>query len=584
MNQLNILFFVMALLLFLSVIASRLSARMGMPLLLAFLGVGMLAGEEGIGRIHFDSFAGATFISQLALAVILLDGGLRTRLETFRIALKPAALLATWGVVAGVGLLGLFATFFLNVDWKLGLLMAAIVGSTDAAAVFSLLRNSGVRLHQRIQAALELESGLNDPMAILLVTMLIGLIMQPEQTTAASALLMLVQQLGLGIVFGLAAGKVMAWLLARIQLAEGLYAILVASAGLLVFALCNMFGGSGFLAVYLAGVMVGNARNSSTEHVLSVMDGLAWLSQATMFVVLGLLVTPSQVWEQMPSALVIAAFLMLVARPFAVYTSIKWFRFSRRELAYISWVGLRGAVPVTLAIMPLMSGVPEAQMLFNVAFAVVILSLLIQGTTIPFFARKLGMVLPEKPEPLDAREIWLAKKLSVTMQSFQVEADSQAENAHPYAMTRDDAFKSGRLFALVRGGETVNVGMNTQMRQGDIAWYVLPEEQGDDFAEQFAGGELNRLEQEFYGEFIVKPDVKVGELAFAYGLKVAEDMHDKTLVEAFRESFGDVPVAGDKLFWDGVCVTVRELDEHSYIQSIGLKLPKKQPSKTRKES
>ncbi|MCF7521492.1 potassium/proton antiporter [Neisseria sp. ZJ106] len=576
MDQLNILFFVMALLLFLSVLASRLSARLGMPLLLAFLGVGMLAGEEGLGGIKFDSFTGATLVSQLALAVILLDGGLRTQFSTFRIALKPAAVLATWGVVASVAVLGIFATFFLGVDWKLGLLMAAIVGSTDAAAVFSLLRNSGVRLHQRIQASLELESGLNDPMAILLVTMLISLIMQPQETTALSALAMLVQQLGLGVLFGLVSGKILAWLLARIPLAEGLYAILVASAGLLVFAVCNIFGGSGFLAVYLAGVMVGNARNSSTEHVLTVMDGLAWLAQATMFLVLGLLVTPSQVWETMPSAVVIAAFLMLVARPLAVYTSIKWFRYSRKELAYISWVGLRGAVPVTLAIMPLMSGVPNASLLFNVAFAVVFLSLLIQGTTIPFFARKLDMVLPEKPEPLDIREVWLAKKLSVTMQSFQVAADSQAEHAHPYAMTREPKFRNGRLFALIRNGENVRVGMNTQMQQNDIAWYVLPEEAGESFAEQFAGGELSRQEQEFYGEFVVKPDAKVGDVAFAYGLQVPEEVAGKTLVDAFREYFGDVPVAGDKLYWDGVCVTVRELDEKSNIQSFGLKMPKKE--------
>ncbi|MDK4537045.1 cation:proton antiporter, partial [Kingella kingae] len=176
MSQMNWLFLIMAFLLFASVLASRLSARLGMPLLLAFLGVGMLAGEEGIGNISFDNFASANFVSQLALAVILLDGGLRTKLSTFRIALKPAAVLASWGVLASVGLLGVFATWLLGLDWRLGLLMAAIVGSTDAAAVFSLLRNSGVRLHPRIQATLELESGVNDPMAILLVSVLISLI------------------------------------------------------------------------------------------------------------------------------------------------------------------------------------------------------------------------------------------------------------------------------------------------------------------------------------------------------------------------------------------------------------------------
>ncbi|MDO4432972.1 MAG: potassium/proton antiporter [Alysiella sp.] len=573
MDNLNLLYLVMGILLFVSVLVSRISARLGMPLLLAFLGVGILAGEEGLGGIKFNSYLGATFVSQIALALILLDGGLRTQFHTFRIALKPAAILATWGVLASVSLLGIFATFFLDIDWKLGLLMAAIVGSTDAAAVFSLLRNSGVRLHPRIQATLELESGLNDPMAILLVTVLISLIMQPEHTTATSAFLMLVQQLGLGLIFGIAAGKIMALLLAHIRLAEGLYALMIASGGLLVFATCNLLGGSGFLAVYLAGVMVGNARNSSTEHVLNVMDGLAWLAQASMFVVLGLLVAPSKLLEQAVPALVIAAFLIFVARPLAVYSSIKWFRYSRKEFLYISWVGLRGAVPVTLAIMPLMSGVPQAELLFNVAFAVVILSLLIQGTTIPFFAKKLGMVLPPKPEPLDSREIWLDKNLLLTLQSFQVAANSEAEHSHPHAMTRAHDFSGSHLFALVRDGKMQTVNMVTQMQRDDIAWYVLPENLGNAFAEQFSGSH-NHDEQEFYGEFVVNPDAKVGDLALAYGLKMEAEESNLTLAQLFRRRFGDVPVAGDRIIIGGVAITVKSLDENSFIKELGLKMPK----------
>ncbi len=575
MPNINIAFMIMAILLFVSVIASRISARLGMPLLLAFLGVGMLAGEEGIGGIAFHDLTAATIVSQLALAIILLDGGLRTKLETFRIALKPAAVLASWGVIASVALLGVFAMFYLDVDWKLGLLMAAIVGSTDAAAVFSLLRNSGVRLHARIQSTLELESGINDPMAILLVSVFISLIVKPIETTLGSTLMMLVTQLGLGLVFGLVAGKLLALLLARIRLAEGLYALMIASGGLLLFAVTNLFNGSGFLAVYLAGVMVGNARNSSTQHVLNVMDGLAWLAQAAMFLVLGLLVMPSRMLSHGLDALVIAGFLMLVARPLAVWSSIKWFKYSRKELAYISWVGLRGAVPITLAIMPMMSGVHknDAQLLFDVAFAVVILSLLIQGTTIPVLAKKLGMVLPDKPEPLDNREVWLADKLAVNLLSFQVAAGSDAENSHPYAMTRQ--FPDGRLFALIRNHETINVQMSTQMMVGDVAWYVLPESAGDEFALQFSSADNQLDEQLFYGEFEVKPDVKVGELAFAYGLKVDEGVADKTLLEAFRQYFGDVPVAGDSLDWDGVRVMVKELDEHSYVKTFGLKLPRK---------
>ncbi|MDO5356734.1 MAG: potassium/proton antiporter [Conchiformibius sp.] len=575
MDKMNLLFFVTALLLFVSVIASRVSVRLGMPLLLVFLGVGMLAGEEGIGGIKFDDLVKTTLVSQLALAVILLDGGLRTKFETFRIALKPAAVLASWGVLASVALLGVFATFYLGIDWKLGLLMAAIVGSTDAAAVFSLLRNSGVRLNARIQATLELESGINDPMAILLVSIFISLIVQPEQTTLAATAIMLLKQLGLGLLFGLAAGKVLAVLLAKIRLAEGLYALMIASGGLLVFAVSNLFDGSGFLAVYLAGVMVGNSRNSAVEHVLNVMDGMAWLAQAGMFLVLGLLVTPSRILEQGVPALVMAAFLILVARPLAVYSSVKWFKYAGREIMYISWVGLRGAVPVTLAIMPLMSGVPDAQLLFDVAFAVVILSLLIQGTTIPFFARRLDMVLPPKPEPVDNKEIWLGNRLSVNLLSFRVEKDSDAAGSHPYAMTRGEQFGGGRLFALVRGGETIKVNMATRMQAGDVAWYVLPEAQGDEFAQQFADRHNQQDEQQFYGEFVVRPDVKVGELAFAYGLNVPQETAERTLAAVFRERFGDVPVAGDRIDVDGFRITVKELDEQSYIKWLGLKMPKK---------
>ena len=572
MDAVNTLFLIISLLLFISVIASRVSTRFGMPLLLVFLGVGMLAGDEGLGGIRFDSFAGANMIGQLALAVILLDGGLRTKSDSFRLALKPAAVLASWGVLATVGLLGAFATFFLGVDWKMGLLMAAIVGSTDAAAVFSLMRSSGVRLNSRILATLELESGCNDPMAILLVSALIGLIMNPAETGAAQMLTLLAKQLGLGLLFGYLAGKALARILERISLAEGLYAILIASGGLLVFATTNLLGGSGFLAVYLAGVFIGNSRNSSTEHVLNVMDGLAWLAQATMFLVLGLLVSPVRLLENWANALVIAAFLILVARPLAVWTSLKFFRYNPREVAYISWVGLRGAVPVTLAITPLMVGVPDALKLFDVAFAVVILSLLIQGTTIPFFARLLKVVLPPKPEPLSQREIWLADKLAVSLQSFKVEAGSDAENSHPSAMTRD-RFSDGQIFALLRGDQTVAVLPSTQMQAGDVVWFILDEKLGDDFAKQFAAA--GSEERSFFGAFNLNPDAVVGDLAEVYGLPVGEGERGLRLDELFRERFGDMPVAGDRIDLNGFEITVKELDNKARIRLLGLKMPQK---------
>ncbi len=572
MEQFNTLFLIMASLLFVSVVATRMSARLGMPLLLVFLGVGMLAGEEGIGGIQFNNYTAAALVGQLALAIILLDGGLRTQMSTVRIALKPAAVLASVGVVCSVLLLGLFATLFLGIDWKLGFLMASIVGSTDAAAVFSLLRNSGVRLNSRVSATLELESGLNDPMAILLVSAFTGLITQPEQSGLLQVLVMLVQQLGLGLLFGLAAGKLLAFMLKRIRLAEGLYALMIASGGLMLFAVSNLFGGSGFLAVYLAGLLVGNSRSNATEHVLNVMDGLAWLAQAALFLVLGLLVSPSQLLDNGWQALAIGAFLMLVARPVAVWLSVRWFRYAKRELIYISWVGLRGAVPITLALMPLMMGVEGSMLLFDVTFTVVILSLLVQGTTIPVAARRLGVVIPPAPEPQASRELWLTRTLPVLMQSFEVEPDSDAENSHPYAMTRNEAFSGSRFFALVRDGQMLQTNMSTRMQAGDVVWYVLPDDKGEEFAEQFAGSRPGQ--QQFYGEFVVRPDVRADELAQAYGLQTKPEEAGMQLVALFRQRFGDVPVAGDRINIGGIEITVKELDEHSHIKWLGLKIPR----------
>jgi len=453
-----------------------------------------------------------------------------------------------------------------------------IAAPTGAAAVFSLLRSSGVRLNSRILSTLELESGANDPMAIFLVTATITMLNQPENAGALSFIVMLLQQLLLGLLFGWSAGKGLAWLLQRIILAEGLYALLIASGGLMLFAFTNLFGGSGFLAVYLAGILIGNSRSRANEHLLNVMDGLAWLAQASMFLVLGLLVTPSRLFEQGFDAIVIAGCLILVARPLAVFSSLIWFPYSKREMAYISWVGLRGAVPITLAMMPLMEGIPNSRLIFDVIFSVVIVSLLVQGTTIGFMARKLKVVLPPQPEPLSSDEIWLTEKLTLQLQAFRVAEHSKAERSHPYALTRLKQFANARLFALIRDGAIMKVGMNTQMRKGDVAWYVFPEDRGNEFAEQFASNKQSESEQEFYGEIEVKPYVRIGELAKAHQLNLREEDADRTLGELFRERFGDVPVAGDKLDLDGYEITIKELDERGYMKWLALKMPPKPPA------
>ncbi|ENS7127357.1 TPA: potassium/proton antiporter [Neisseria gonorrhoeae] len=572
----NSLFLLGGALLFLSVVSTTLSARLGMPLLLVFLAVGMLAGEEGVGGIAFNNVVMANFISQLALAVILLDGGLRTQLSSFRIALKPASVLASWGVFATVLPLGLFATFYLGLDWKFGVLMAAIVGSTDAGAVFSLLRNSGVRLNERVQATLEIESGANDPMAVFLVTALITMIMQPAESGAAAFVRMLALQIGFGLLTGWAGGKILAKLVRRLNLAEGLYALMIVSGGLLVFAFTNTIGGSGFLAVYLAGIIVGNQRNRATEHVLRVMDGLAWLAQATLFVMLGLLVSPAGVLDRAAEALAIAAFLMLVARPLAVFGGLWKFNYSLREKAYISWLGLRGAVPISLAMMPLVMGVPNSHLLFDVAFAVVVLSLLIQGTTIPVMARLLKVAMPNKPEPKDTHDIWLAEKEIVRMSAFKVVAESEAEGHHPDMVEPISDSFDARCFALIRNGSRIEMQSDTVLQAEDLAWYILPDGKVDKMAKYFTETGIGVRENfDFFGEFVVSPAARSGDLALAYGLKLEAGEEGLSLAELFdKRSDSQEPVEGDRIDIGGFMLTAKEVDGDGNIGSMGLKVPR----------
>ena len=574
MTGINALFLLTGLLLFISVLASTISARLGLPLLLLFLGVGMLAGEDGPGGIVFEDFFIASLIAQAALSVILLDGGLRTRVSSFRVALKPAAVLASWGVIGTAGLLGLFATWLLDVDWRLGMLLAAIVGSTDAAAVFALLRNSGVRLNERVQATLEIESGANDPMAILLVTALVGMLLEPETATFGGFVWMLVSQLGLGALLGLAGGWVLARLMAKLTLPEGLYALLILSGGTLVFAATNLLNGSGFLAVYLAGVVVGNRRSHATEHVLRVMDGLAWLAQAGMFVVLGLLVTPSHLFEHGLEALAMAVFLMLVARPLAVLIGLAPFRYKRNELAYVSWVGLRGAVPVVLAIVPVVMGVPDSQLLFNVAFAVVLLSLLVQGATVPVAARLLKVEVPRRDEPRDKREVWVGDEAAVDLLEYRVSAGSRAEGRHPDDLTADFPGIDVRCVALVRGGHLYRLTVDSRMIPGDSVWFVAPDEVAENIARMFGGtgGELS-ANASFFGEFVVDPECLAGDLADAYGLTIAEHERRLSVGALLLARLGRAAVVGDRVHIGAFVLTVREMSARGVITAAGLKCP-----------
>ncbi|SJN19368.1 potassium/proton antiporter [Psychrobacter sp. JB385] len=595
MDTLNILYLVGALLIFASIMASTLSARLGVPLLLLFLIVGMLAGEQGILGIEFSQYGLANFVGQAALACILLDGGLRTSFKSFRVGLKPAITLATWGVLVTVVVLGVFVTWLLDVDWRFGLLMAAIVGSTDAAAVFSLLRNGGVKLNDRVQATLELESGANDPLAILLVTGLIALNVDPAGQTAVGFLILLLQQLGFGLAMGLLFGYLLARLLPKLHLAEGMYAILILSAGLAVFAATNLLGGSGFLAVYLTGVLIGNHKVRSTEHVMRVMDSFAWLSQAVLFVVLGLLATPSNVLNVWHYSVAIAAFMILVARPIAVYTSVKPFKFKDREIGFISWVGLRGAVPITLAILPVMAGIDNAFMLFDIAFGVVVLSLILQGMTIPFMANLFRVRIPTNKDPKEELEVWVSDKASITLYEFEVQSGAFAIGRHPMDVSRRISPDEISVFALLRKQEIVVVNEDTKLKFGDSVWYAMRGNHASKIANIFNDTTLDRkVIDDFYGDWLLSPSVKLGDLPFFTDIMESEtlveslksqanhaeqedetfqkSMWDQTVAEYVKGSLGTAPVSGDTVaISEEWALVIKEVDDKGKLRTIGLK-------------
>src|SRR6266699_517851 len=405
------------------ILSSLIALRFGAPLLLLFLIIGMAAGDSGPGGIRFDDVHLAYTVGSIALALILFDGGLRTRLQTFRSVLAPAGLLATLGVLVTAALTAPLARLGLGIGWTEGLLVGAMVGSTDAAAVFFLIHAGGLRLRPRVAAVLEVESATNDPFAVFLAIVLVEILLIGDRPWSATAA-MLAEQGVLGAVVGILGGRAMVLVLNRLGLPQGLHGPFVATAALVIFGIAAAVHGSGFLAAYLAGLIVGNRRTRAHGTVVVFLDAVTWLAQIVMFVLLGLLVEPVRLASSAGPALLIAAGLTVIARPAALFLCLAPFRFSRREKLFVSWVGLRGAVGIFLASIPLLVGMKAAQLYFDVVFVVVLVSLLVQGWTLAPAARRLGVAFA-RPDPVAHRvELDLPGQMAQELVGYLIEADS----------------------------------------------------------------------------------------------------------------------------------------------------------------
>lgn len=553
-----------AVLVLIGIMSSLVALRFGAPLLLVFLIVGLLAGESGIGGIKFDDVRLAYTVGSVALGLILFDGGLRTKIATFRLVIAPAGILATAGVVLTAALTAPMAVWVLGLTWWEGLLIGSIVGSTDAAAVFFLLHAKGLRLRPRVSATLEVESATNDPCAIFMTILLVEMLTVGDKSWSGMAAL-LVQQAVIGSIVGVAGGYAVVWVLNRMSLPQGLHAPFAATGAIVVFALGAVLQGSGFLAVYLAGLVVGNSSTRARSSLITFLDAATWLAQIVMFVLLGLLAWPQLLAERALPAVAVALTLMLFARPVAVFFCLAPFRFSTREKLFISWVGLRGSVGVFLASIPLLVGMQDGQIYFDVAFVVVLLSLAIQGWTIAPTARLLHINIPRIDVQAHRTELDLPGTLKHELVGYPVIAGS------PY-LRRGITPTWAKPTLVVRDERVHTPEEAGTVREGDYIYLLAPPEKAQALDRFFVDMPPPRKpDPRLLGDFFVPATATLGALAEIYGLQVAAAHAETSLAEYFADHLGDAVKVGDVVEIGPIALLAHRV-ESGRVVTVGLRL------------
>jgi cell volume regulation protein A len=564
-NNLAILFG--AALIVVGVLSSVVATRFGAPLLFMFLLVGMAVGEDGILNIKFDDFAVAHLVGSAALAVILFDGGLRTKMRALAGVIAPAGLLATLGVLITAGIVALAAMPLLGLDFPHAFLLGAIVASTDAAAVFFLMRTGGLRLRRRVNDTIEVESGTNDPFAVFLVILLVTFL-KPEGGFGQSVWLVLVEQAALGAAAGVLGGYALSLLLNRFTMPPGLNPVFVAAGALTIFGATQVAGGSGFLAAYLAGLVVANRPTRAVAGVTTFTDAATWLAQIVMFVLLGLLATPHRLLDVIWPALGVALVLIFVARPLAVVPCLLPFRFSWLDKAFVSWVGLRGAVAIFLATKPVLAQMPNGLLFFDVAFFVVLVSLLLQGWTVRPAAQLLGVALPGADHPESRTELDLPGQMEQELVGYPVRVDS--------AFLRHGKLPAWAKLVMIVRGETVHLpGECGPLVVGDYVYVLAPPRRVPRLDRLFSETDVERTEEEIYfGEFVLSGATRLSEVAALYA--PGTEAADETVADAFDHAFG-TPFAGDVLKLGSVELVAKAIEEDR-VAEVGLRLEPEPPA------
>ena len=554
----------------LSIFAGVFSARFGAPLLLVFLGLGVLAGEEGPGGILFRDFHAAYLIGSIALAIILFDGGLRTDPGAIRRALWPSLALATVGVIATAALVGAAAALFFSTSWMRGFLVGVIIAPTDAAAVSALLHLRGLELRARVAGTLELESGINDPLSVLLTVLLVSLLLAPAPLTGSHIAALLAREVVGGSAFGIGGGYLLLALINRVEATSGLYAILALAGATTLFGGAQTSGASGFLAVYLAGLILGTHRHRATQVINQAFDAFAWLSQIVLFLMLGLLVTPSALVPILGPSLLIAVVLMLVARPVAVALCLLPFRYTALEIAFISWVGLRGAVPIFLAIIPVLAGLPDAAVFFGVAFIIVLTSLIVQGWTVAAAARMFDLDVPPLQQA-SRLDIDLPGRLGEenTVAGYRVEARCRAVSKTVEALPIPP---TASVLVVIRDGIARSAASAPPLAPGD---YVLALARPHDLSllDRVFGPRPERSradERGLLGEFSFDGTTALAAIAHLYD-PAAEAEGALTLAEFVASRFAGKPAVGDRARFGAVELIVRDM-QGDEITQVGVEL------------